>query len=420
METTPQILVVGSDPMLRDELETAVAGLRKWRPVVHFSAGHRQGVEVARNRRPEVICVQLESDPTSLKTFAEEVRTASPHSSVVALYRPDALGFGEAEHSVIIEAMRAQVRDFLRRPLSNTELQQLLDRVLDRSDDGLADGKIVSVVSNKGGVGKSTVSVNVACELAKRAPERVLLVDVSLHLGSCAPMLDLTPSTTLASAARERSRLDETLLRKLAVRHECGLDVLAAPIDAVEASDVDDESLSRILSLARRAYDYVVVDTFPMLDGLILAILDVSDRVLVVVQNTVPNVVGAARLLPVLEHVGVPRDRTRVVLNNNFEKCPGGLSTADVAQRLEREVDHVVAYQKRLILALNTGRPYVLHAPKLFGFVKSIRRIADEIEAIQDSADQRIETPVVQREIEATPEPAAAEAPVTLAQRASA
>jgi pilus assembly protein CpaE len=164
------------------------------------------------------------------------------------------------------------------------------------------------------------------------------------------------------------------------VRHECGLDVLAAPIDAVEASEIDDENLSRILTLGRRAYDYVVVDTFPMLDGLILAILDLSDRAFVVVQNVVPNVIGAARLLPVLEHVGLPRDRTRIVLNNNFEKVAGGLTKADVEQRLERKVDYVVAYQKRLVLALNTGRPYVLGATKLWGFGRSIKRIVDEIQ----------------------------------------
>jgi pilus assembly protein CpaE len=303
---------------------------------------------------------------------------------VVVLYRPDALGYGGgAEHAVFIEAMRAQVRDFLCRPLATAELQQLLDRVLDRQVERRAGGKIVSFVSNKGGVGKSTISTNVACALAVRHPGRVLLVDVSLHLGSCAPMLDLAPATTLASAARERSRLDETLLRKLAVRHECGLDVLAAPIDAVEASEIDDGNLSRILTLGRRAYDYVVVDTFPMLDGLILAILDVSDRAFVVVQNVVPNVIGAARLLPVLEHVGLPRDRTRVVLNNNFEKVAGGLTKADVEERLERKVDHVVAYQKKLVLALNTGRPYVLSATKLWGFGRSIKRIVDEIQGVE-------------------------------------
>ncbi len=382
METTPQILVVGSDPLLRGEFEAAVSSLRKWRPVLHFVTSTRQAIEFARNRRPELVCVQLESDPRTLKTFSEEISTVAPGSSVVALYRPENLGFGESEHTVIIEAMRAQVQDFLRRPLAMPELQQLLDRMLRKPADIKKEmGKVISFVSNKGGVGKSTLSVSTACALAKKHPGKVLLIDVSLHLGSCAPMLDLQPSTGLASAARERNRLDETLLKKLAVHHECGLDLLAAPIDAVEAADIDDESMSRTLTLARRVYDYVIVDTFPMLDGLVLAILDLSDRAYVVVQNTVPNVVGGSRLLPVLVHLGFPKERTRVVLNNNFEKVAGGLTTEDAAERLDRHIDHVIPYQKKLITALNTGKPYILHSTSLFGFGKAIKRIVEEIEA---------------------------------------
>jgi pilus assembly protein CpaE len=155
---------------------------------------------------------------------------------VVALYRPGSLGPADAEGAVLIDAIRAHVQDFLRRPLVVTELQGALDRLLVRSDEPRKKlGRVVSIVSNKGGVGKSTLSVSLACELARRNKGRVLLVDASLHLGSCAPMLDLNPQTTLASAAREMSRLDETLLKKLTVTHECGLDLLAAPVDAVEA-----------------------------------------------------------------------------------------------------------------------------------------------------------------------------------------
>ena len=381
METTPQILVVGSDPLLKEEFESAVTSLRRWKPVVHFVRSSRQAIEVARSRRPEIVCMQLESDPRSLKTFAEEIEASAPDSVVVALYRPENLGFGEGEHSVVIEAMRAQVRDFLRRPLAGPELQQLLDRLLKKPVETKRNiGRIISFVSNKGGVGKSTMSVSVACEVARRLPPgRVLLVDVSLHLGSCAPLLDLAPQTSLAHAARERNRLDETLLRKLTVRHECGLDLLGAPIDAVEASDIDDEALSRTLTLARRTYDWVIVDTFPMLDGMIMAILDLSDRAYVVVQNTVPNVIGAARLLPVIQHLGFPQERTRIVLNNNFEKAPGGLTLTDVEARLDADVDFVIPYQKKLITALNTGRPYILHGTQLFGFGKSIKRLVDDL-----------------------------------------
>lgn len=380
MDTTPQILVVGSDPLLKTEFAAAVHGLRRWRPVIHFEPDVRQGVEVARSRRPDVVCVQMDGGAHMLRSFAEDVKRSAPGTAVAALFRPDGVTPYESEPSVFIEAMRADVQDFLRRPLASAELQQLLDRLFRRpAGDHRELGRVISIVSNKGGVGKSTLSVNLACGLAKRVPDRVLLVDVSLHLGSCAPMLDLEAPTTLASAAREHSRLDETLIRQLSVRHESGLHVLAAPIDAVEAAEIDDESLARVLTLARRTYDYVIVDTFPMLDGLIMSILDLSDRAYVIVQNAVPNVHGAAHFLPVLEHIGFPRERVRVVLNNNFQKCVGTLKTSDVAARLNREVHHVIPYQKKLITALNTGKPYILDASRLFGWGKAVNRIIDEL-----------------------------------------
>ena len=386
METTPQILVVGPDPLLRSEFGAASEGLRRWRPVVHFEPDLRKGVESARARRPDLVCLQVDGAP-SLRTFAEDVRRSAPGTAVVALYRPDGLGFGRSESSFFIEAMRAEVQDFLRRPLAAEELQQLLDRLFGKPRDHGRDlGRVVSIVSNKGGVGKSTISVNMAAALAKRHPDRVLLVDVSLHLGSCAPMLDLEPPTNLATVARECERLDETLLRKLAVRHECGLHVLAAPIDAVEASEIDDENLSRILAIARRTYDWVIVDTFPMLDGLVMAILDLSDRAYVIVQNAVPNVHGAAHYLPVIGHIGFPRERVRVVLNNNFQRCSGTLRTKDVEERLGREVHHVIPYQKKLITALNTGRPYALNSGSMFGFGKAIRRIVLELEGLREES----------------------------------
>lgn len=383
METTPQILVVGSDPMLKSEFGAAVSGLRKWRPVVHFEPDIRQGVEAARSRRPDLVCVQAEGGSHVLRSFAEDVKASAPGTAVAALYRTDGISVQESDPALFIEAMRADVQDFLRRPLASGELQQLLDRLFKRVGQEAKElGRVISIVSNKGGVGKSTLSVNIATGLAREAPDRVLLVDVSLHLGSCAPMLDLEAPTTLASAAREHSRLDETLVRQLAVRHESGLHVLAAPVDAVEAAEIDDESLARILTLARRTYDYVIVDTFPMLDGLIMSILDLSDRAYVIVQNAVPNVHGAAHFLPVLEHIGFPGERIKVVLNNNFQKCAGTLKTEDVAVRLGREIHHVIPYQKRLITALNTGRPYVLSASKRFGWGKAINQIVQDLQEL--------------------------------------
>ncbi len=381
----PSILVVATDPALQDEFGAALAGVSKWNPLVHFAHDMRQGVELARSRRPEIVCVEMERDLDLLKRFAEEISAASPESIVVATYRRQIFGPEDNEGAIIIEAMRSRVVDFLRRPLSSSELQQLLDRVhMAKPRHKKSLGKVLSFVSNKGGAGKSTISVNTAVALAQNHPDEVLLIDTSLQLGVAAMMLDVSPKTTIVDAIQESHRLDETLFRQITVPSPVGLHLLAAPPDAVEASHVDEEGLSRILSLARRSYRFVVVDTYPMLDGVIMACLDLSDIVYVIFHATVPSVHGTAHFLQVLKKVGVSAHRQRIVLNYNFPNVPGRLRASDVVERLGREVDFVFPYQKRVLMALNTGRPYALSCGKRFGFGRSLNRVVREIEGLPE------------------------------------
>ena len=382
MDKPLQILFVSGDPVLQSEAHSALNGIPNWQTVPHFAHGLDEALDVAVNRNPNLICVEMEGDVRELTSFAREMRATLPETAVVAMYSPVRFGPEQSEGSTIIEVLRANVQDFLRRPLSSTEMRQLLDRLfLSRSAQRKTAGTILSFISNKGGVGKTTLSVNTACDLALRHPGRVLLIDASLQLGICNLMLDIVPQASLTDAVREKERLDETLLRRLSVRHDCGLYLLSAPKDAVEAAEINDAAFARVLNLGRRAFDFVVVDTFPMLDGMVLSLLDISDLVYVVMQGTVPTLVGASRFLSVLDAVGLVNERQRLVLNQSYARFMGNLSPADIQKRLGRPLDYVFPYQKRLLSAMNTGRPYILNCTRLFGFGREMSALVDEIEA---------------------------------------
>ena len=350
--------------------------------MIYDASDIRQAIETARSRRPHVALVEMGTDVRSLQAFAEEAAVVSPETVVAGVFRPDSFEPDVPESTILIQALRAGVKDFLRRPVSSSELAELLRRV-QRAPVREAGrlGRVISFVSNKGGVGKSTMAVNAACGLAVRHPERVLLVDASLQMGVCASLLDMTPATSLTDVVREADRLDETLIRQLAVPHSTGLHLLAAPADAVAASDVDDEVLARILTLARRTYDFVIVDTFPMLDRIFVAVLDLSDRAYVVLENVVPTLLGAVKLLEVLRGLGLSNERQRIVLNR-YTTLPGSVKPADVAARLGHAVDHVVPFDRRIVIAANTGEPYILRPSRFFGCGRQLRRLVDEIDAI--------------------------------------
>jgi pilus assembly protein CpaE len=399
MPRTPQILIVGSDPRLETEVASALQGIADVAAVLHAVADHRQGVEAVRSRRPDFVLVELSKDMRALRLFAEEVAKNSPESNVAAVFAPDVFGPDVSESAVLIEGIRSGIRDFLRRPLSRIDLEQLLERLLRRPTTAavsLRNGRIISFVSNKGGVGKSTVSLNVACGLAQRHPGQVLLIDTSLQMGVAATMLDLKPATSLTDAARERDRLDETLIRQLAVPHDCGLHLLAAPADAVEGAIIDDEIMSRVLTLARRAYDFVIIDSFPLLDRVMMVVLDLSDRVYLVLESVVPTVLGIVNLLRLLDSLGIPTDRQRIVLNR-YTGSTDNLKPADVALRLGRDVNFILPYQKKVTIAANIGQPYYLGANRLWGLGKVFSQLIDDVEAVTRARDHRAERGTIRR-----------------------
>ena len=382
MATATQLLVLTADSKLQDEIRSAVRGLGDRAPVVHFEREMRAAVEAIRSRLPAVVLTEMGSNLGTLKALSQDIRAVSPQTILAAVIGAELQG-DAVESSLLIEALRLGVKDFLRRPVSGRELDQLLHRAQQPASpaSGNKAGAVVSFISNKGGVGKSTLAINTACGLALRHTGDVLLIDASLQMGVAASTLDLRPEATLTDAVRERDRLDETMLRQLAVPHHSGLSLLAAPNSAVEAAEIDDEAISRIITLARRTFRYVIVDTFPLLDGVVIAILDLSDRAYIVLENVVPTLLGGVKLVELLAGLGYPPEGQRVLLNR-YTSIAGSLRPEDVATRLGRSVDLVLPYDKNVLMAANTGRPYALSPSRFFGFGPSLKELIADVEGL--------------------------------------
>ncbi|MFK7742152.1 MAG: CpaE family protein [Planctomycetota bacterium] len=379
------LLLVSNDPDMAAEWQASEDGLSDIRLLTRFADSPREALRAAQAQQPDVICVPANGRPQEFEAFVAELRDAAPSAALVGLLDRRQFASGDDETAFVVAATRAGLRDFLRRPLSSSELGACLRRIQDSGQRSAGTtgqaGRVTVFISNKGGVGKTTLAVNVACELAQRAPGRVLLVDASLQLGLCATMLDLESSVTMHDVVTQMDRLDATLLRELTIRHDSGLDLLAAPSSAVEAAAVSEEHLSRMLAVARSAYDHVVVDTFPILDGIAIATFDRADEIWQVVAPTVPTVLGAERLNALLEDVGVERARQRIVVNTSVPNHAGRLSPGDVADRLGRNVDVVVPFRKAAVAACNSGRPVVLTVSRWNGFRRRVAEIADLVDA---------------------------------------
>ncbi|MDA7861666.1 hypothetical protein N9B22_01220, partial [bacterium] len=166
--------------------------------------------------------------------------------------------------------------------------------------------------------------------------------------------------------------------------HQSGLHLMAAPQSAVEAAEIDDEFVARILLLARRTYDYVIIDTFPLFDRTIMAILDLSDSAYIVAENVVPTLKTVRGFFQLLEDVGFDEQNRRFVLNR-FSSYAGSPSLAEVERFVGQNVDHVIPWDKKFVLAANVGQPLL---SSKFRWNKSFKALNQIVESIESDAQK--------------------------------
>ncbi len=381
----PKVLVFAHDETVGREIRDAVRGGAVDGPVnLYLTTDLTAAVDNVRDREPDAVLLELTGDLSGDRTRIGELRSTAPDLSIVGVYNAESSATG-MDSGYMVELVRLGVSDFLRRPIAEGELNGFFERLAPTLLDAepSRQGTCIAFISNKGGVGKSTLAVNVAAALAAKFPDEVLLIDASLQMGVCAPMLNLAPETTLMDAFEQRQRLDSMLIRQLATPHESGLLLLAAPPDPLAAADIDDQSIVRVLNLARRTFRFVVVDTFPLFDQVVMSVLDIANRAYIVLDNVVPTVLSAVNLTRLLENLQYPPERLHVVLNR-YQQLAGNPLVDDVARSLRMNVDHVLPYDKRAITAANVGRPCSMNLVRWSKFHRGLKQIASELAALQD------------------------------------
>ena len=381
---SPRILVHRLDETLDDEVRAAIVGAGVGNSSLHVHADLRSTINAAIDFQPSVVMLEIQDNFEELKTLVEETTAVVPDAAIIGVYDVNQIANNQSESSLMIRSLRIGVEDFLKRPIASPDFRQVIQtRLASRKTKVSTHGKLISFISNKGGVGKSTSAVNVAVEMALESPGRVALIDCSLQMGVCAVQLNLQPEATLVDAWQERERLDEQLLKQLMTIHESGLHVLAAPSSAIDAADVDDAFLSRILLMARRSYDYVIIDTFPMFDRVVMTILDLSDQAVIVVENVVPTLQTVKGFFSLLQEFDYPESRQRILLNR-FSSKHGAPRVSDVANYLGRQPDYVIPYDHRILRAANTGNPFVSKAGRWSRSAAAIRSMTSDLKSRTD------------------------------------
>jgi pilus assembly protein CpaE len=364
-----RVLIVDDIPETRDHL-TKLLGFETDIEVVGTAGSGPEAIEAASNVSPDVILMDINMPGMDGITATEQISSKAPAASVIMMSVQ-----GEADY--LRRSMLAGAREFLVKPFSSDELTTSIRQVYQRERDKLdriaervpaaaaaaarpeTDGRIVAVYSPKGGVGRSTIAVNLAIAMHDLG-KRVVLVDGSLQFGDVGVMLNLNPKNkSLADLVPEMASGEADSVDSALVTHSSGIEVLLAPPTAETSELVPPPYLRRLLEKLRESHDIVVVDAWPWFNEITLAMLDVADVILAVLTLEITNIKDIRQFLELAQQLGYEDHKVRLVLNRSDSAL--GIRPADVEQSIGRKIDYsIVSDGRSVVYALNRGVPFVI------------------------------------------------------------
>ncbi len=294
------------------------------------------------------------------------------------------------ETETLRAAMRSQVTDVVEYGKLDAEMPGAIARAVAAGrrmhpqesgacvGENHAPGKVVTVFSTKGGVGKSMLSTNLAVALAKTTSKRVAMLDLDLEFGDVGIMLGLKPAHTLYDAVQSFDRLDPEMLVGLMQTHSSGVKVMLAPVRPEEAESISAARVAHVIKLMRDTFDYVVIDTSPSFSDAVLAALDRSDSIFVITTMDVASIKNTRISLEKLRQLGFVNGRVNLVLNRSDSKVL--LEPAEVERALgDRVVAHIPS-DRCVPRAVNKGVPVITDVPRC-SVSRSILGLAQTIAA---------------------------------------
>ncbi|MDG2382019.1 MAG: cellulose synthase operon protein YhjQ/BcsQ [Pirellulaceae bacterium] len=316
--------------------------------------------DVVDQSNPDVGVVTIDEDPDKAIRLIESLRTSTSCSVVVISSSNDG--------ALILQAMRAGAKEFLTQPLSVGELIAAFDRISDQhagTGDAKTNGCLcLSVAGGSGGVGSTSLTVNLGCALAADEANSVALVDLDMSLGDADVFLDTIPDYTIADVAQNVSRMDFALLKKSMTKHSSGLYLLPRPVQLQDASIVNPEDFRRVLGLLKASFTHVLLDLSKAYSALDMAALEESSVVLLVTQLDLPCLRNVVRLMVSFDEVEGLKEKTRIVVNRvGLDAGQIGLKKAQ--ETIGRDIFWQIPNDYRTMVEMrNNGVPLLQQFPK--------------------------------------------------------
>ena len=335
------------------------------------------GVDIIRKHAPEMAIVGLGPDvDDSIGNISMMARDFPSLYLVVLSDRTDS--------DLILRVIRAGAHDFLSKPVKEADLRSVAEKAAKlrstRKESAGRGGKIISVFSNKGGNGTTTIVVNLADALFRLTGKKIAVVDLVLAHGDVTMFFNVNPSYSILDLAKNAEKADYDFLHTLLVRHASGVYILADPPLVEEAEQIAASQVREVLTTLRSMFDYIIVDTPHQFDERTLTALEMSDIILLVSLLNLPSLKNTQKCLELFNRIGLRDERVRLLLSRYLpnDEIPKesieGIMNCPVFSSIPNDYPTVIS-------SINRGKLLSEIAPG-----KEVTRSFDQMAAILDGS----------------------------------
>jgi pilus assembly protein CpaE len=349
----------------RDQLRNLLLGMESvW--LEAECARYEFFFDVIRQSNPDVAVISLDADQTKALQLIAGLVQECPDLPILAVS-------GKNDGQAILQALRSGAREFLTVPVVLEEMLLALQRLGRGRGNGESfqgqngtqkvESQVIAVLGSRGGVGCTSVAVNLGATLAQDKNHTVALVDLDLALGDADVMLDLMGDHTLADVALNIDRLDMTFLKRSLARHASGLSLLPHPIQLEDAGLIREEHMQRVIGLLRASYTHLILDLSKSFSPIDVTALRMSDVILLVAQLELSSLRNVVRMLLTLGAEDELVNKVKIVLNRVGSESD--ISQEKAEETIGKPIFREVPNDHRLMTeARNQGQPLVVLAPR--------------------------------------------------------
>jgi pilus assembly protein CpaE len=286
----------------------------------------------------------------------------------------------KSDQALLLKSIRIGAKEFFPQPIQDDEVKQALKKFRDGAESALRlkANKVINVMGSKGGVGTTTIAVNLATSLAEvSADKSVALVDMNMATGETPLFLDIRPRYHWGEISQNINRLDPTFIMSILSKHSSGIYLFSSP-GTPGHEDVSPEAVERLINIMRRMFDFVVIDGGQLLDSVSQKTLQLSDSVLLVTILTLTCLTNAQKIFKIYDYWGYPMKGKVKIVVNRYQKNPQ-LTLRDAEESLRQSVFWNFPNDfPNTLAAINQGKVLSVIAPKA-EITKSFRKLAATI-----------------------------------------